>query len=684
MVVGKQPNHKDHDQALTTLLETARKYNARLNYEKLQSKQNEVEFFGETYTVNGCKPAKIKVQAIAEMPAPSCKKRVQSFIGMINYLPKFSARLSEPALPIREPAKDKVPFNQGPEHQAAFKLVKNEIITTPILAYYDPKKPTVLQTDASINGLGACLLQDEKQVYFASKALTESQQGYVAIELESLAVAWVMEKSHHFLYGNHFILETDQKPLETILARSLNQATPRLQRILIRTFFYNFTVHYLPGLKNQLADCLSRVGGLQDSIKLCKLNIYQITSQLNARSESLQQLQEASQTDDILAILKYTIQKGWPSTIKELPSKIQPYWTFRKELTIEDGLILKGTRIVVPSMKQAEILKLIHEGHLGLTKCKLRAKDTVYWSGLNDQLEKLELNCQLCLKYLQSKHKQPPQMSLGHEIPAFPWTKIAMDIFHFEGDSYLLLVDYTSRYPIIHKLTSMTAQHVMGHLKVIFSEYGWLDTIVSDNGPCYMAETFTKTMQEYRVNHITSSPHYPQSNGLEERSVQTVKNLFYKAREEGIDLYKALMIYCNMPLTSNLQSSMQILQNRVARSQLPMSNSVRRQLGLEAEKVRTKIKNDNLPLHDLHLGQDVMMQDLTSKRWSPAVITRLCNEPRSYQVTASDIMTHRKMQAYLKLYKPETKSSQDAKRCLMQPLTRTCDKTKRNDSIAIL
>ena len=76
-------------------------------------------------------------------------------------------------------------------------------------------------------------------------------------------------------------------------------------------------------------------------------------------------------------------------------------------------------------------------------------------------------------------------MSLGHEIPAFPWTKLATDIFHFEGDSYLLIVDYTSRYPVIHKLTLMTAQNVIGHLQVIFSEYGWPDTIVSDNGPCY-------------------------------------------------------------------------------------------------------------------------------------------------------------------------------------------------------
>ena len=208
---------------------------------------------------------------------------------------------------------------------------------------------------------------------------------------------------------------------------------------------------------------------------------------------------------------------------------------------------------------------MIHEGHLALTKCKLREKETVYWPSINNQLEKFILNCQLCPKHSQSKCKLTPNMSLGQEIPAFPWTKLATGIFHFEGDSSLLLVDYTSRYPVICKLTSMTAQHVIGHLKVIFFEYGWPDTIVSDNGSCYTTEAFTKAMQEYRVNHITSSPHYPQSNGLAEKFVQTVKSLFYKAREEGADLYKALMIYWNTPLTSNMQSLMQILQNRTAR-----------------------------------------------------------------------------------------------------------------------
>ena len=115
------------------------------------------------------------------------------------------------------------------------------------------RKQTVLQTDASINGLSAYLLQDEKPVYFACRALTEAQQGYVAIELESLAVAWVMDKFPYFLFASHFILETDQMPLEAILSKSLNHPTPRLQRILIRTFPYHFTMQYIPGLNNQLA-----------------------------------------------------------------------------------------------------------------------------------------------------------------------------------------------------------------------------------------------------------------------------------------------------------------------------------------------------------------------------------------------------------------------------------------------
>ena len=162
------------------------------------------------------------------------------------------------------------------------------------------------------------------------------------------------------------------------------------------------------------------------------------------------------------------------------------------------------------------------------------------------------LNCQLCLKNSQSKKKPDTSSLLGQEIPLFPWTKLAIDIFYFKGDLYLVLVDYTSHFPIVLKLKSMTAQHIIDHIKQIFAEYGWPYTIVSDNRPCYTSETFRKLMIEYRVNHITSLPHYPQSNCLAEKYVQIIKNLFYKAKEEQQDLHKFLMIYRNTPLSNHL------------------------------------------------------------------------------------------------------------------------------------
>ena len=113
---------------------------------------------------------------------------------------------------------------------------------------------------------------------------------------------------------------------------------------------------------------------------------------------------------------------------------------------------------------------MIHKGHLGLGKCKLLIKDTVYWPGINEELEKLVLKCELCLKYSKAKSKQPINMSLGQEILIHLWMKVATDIFHFERDSYLLIVDYMSRFPVVCKLTSTTVQQDASQMKVIFSE----------------------------------------------------------------------------------------------------------------------------------------------------------------------------------------------------------------------
>ena len=251
---------------------------------------------------------------------------------------------------------------------------------------------------------------------------------------------------------------------------------------------------------------------------------------------------------------------------------------------------MKDTWFVIPTKKHEVVLRVIQEGHLRINKYKLRSKDTVYWPGLIDQLERLILNCEHCLKYSHSKCKQEPSMSLGQEVHLHPWSKLATDIFHFHVASYLLIVDYTSRFPAVHKLSLMTGQHIANQCKLIFSEYGWPKTLISDNGQCYTSEAFTSLMKDYSVNHITSSLHYQQFNRLAEKFIQIVKSLFYKAKEEGKYLFKCLMICCNTLLASSMKSQMQILQSRSARADLPMSNTARQQLGLQSEDLEKLIK----------------------------------------------------------------------------------------------
>ena len=168
---------------------------------------------------------------------------------------------------------------------------------------------------------------------------------------------------------------------------------------------------------------------------------------------------------------------------------------------------MKGIRIDIPTTKQEAVLKIIHERNLGLNKCRLHAKETVCWPGLKDQLEKPVLNCELCLRYSLSKCKQKPTMFLEKEISLHPWTKLATNLFHFEGAFYLLIMDYTSRFPVVHKLSSMTGQHVAKHCKQVFSEFGWPETLISDNGPCYIVDALTSIMNAYHANHITSLSH---------------------------------------------------------------------------------------------------------------------------------------------------------------------------------
>ena len=166
----------------------------------------------------------------------------------------------------------------------------------------------------------------------------------------------------------------------------------------------------------------------------------------------------------------------------------------------------------------------------------------------------------------------------------------------------------------------MTQKAISHHMQSIFSKYRWPNTLVTDNGPCYTSKEFQLLMQTMSVNHLTSSPHYPQSNGLAEKFVGIIKNLFHKAKEEGQSPYTALMVYRNTPLNGTLQSPMQILQGRQAHTDLPLLHAAKVQRSINhapqptAEILRVKDKLLSSPTHDIPIGHNVMYREPSDKR----------------------------------------------------------------------
>lgn len=166
---------------------------------------------------------------------------------------------------------------------------------------------------------------------------------------------------------------------------------------------------------------------------------------------------------------------------------------------------------------------------------------------------------------------------LIHPIPSLPWSKVATDLFELDGFHYLIMVDYYSNFIEVASLKrDTTSQNVIKHLKENIARYGIMDMLISDNGLQYTSAEFKSFVASYGIEHITSSPLYSQSNGLAEKAVQTVKNLFKKCSESGDDVYLSLLDLRNTPRDEQIGSPMQRLMGRRAKTQLPMSDNLRK------------------------------------------------------------------------------------------------------------
>ena len=580
-----------HDHRLHAVLDRCEKINLTLNKDKCVFKAKEVTYIGHKLTQEGIKPNDEKIRAINDMPAPTDKKGVERLLGTINYLGKFIPNLSTVTEPIRVLLRKDVDFQWSHEQDKAFQEIKN-ILTKdggPILKFFDVHKPVTISCDASPTGLGGVLMQDGCPVAYTSRSLTEAESRYAQIEKELLAVQFSLERFNQYTYGKKVTIESDHKPLEAIVKKSLAAAPPRLQRILLRMQKYDYSLEYRPGKELFLPDMLSRAplsetadDNMEEDIAL---HVHLLTSSLPVSKSKLEEIKDVTADDQSLRELKETIKSGWPETKAQAPASIRVYWDVRSELSELDGIILKSERILVPSSMRKEMLERIHQGHMGIEKSKRRARDVLYWPGMNSQISDKIAKCSICLEHQKQNTKEP---MIPFRTPSKPWEMVATDLFTWDKAEYLIIVDYHSRFFEVAKLPDTKSTTVITHTKSAFARHGIPSELISDNGPQYSSKEFELFAKQWEFKHTTVSPLNPQANGLVEKAVQTVKNLLTKAKQDHRDPYLGLLEYRNTPI-DDIGSPAQLLMSRRLQSIIPTTDTQLQPKVLGPHKVKEKL-----------------------------------------------------------------------------------------------
>ena len=279
----------EHDRNFLAFMEKCMSNNPTLNSEKIEFKQSQVSFYGHCWSKHGITPDPKKIQALTHMEFPPDKETVRSFLGMINYLNRYSALSAHLTAPLSALTHQATDYKPGKVHFENFNQLRVEISNMKALPYFDVNAETTLQMDASKKGLRACLIKKGKVTCYASRALTKTEQNYQNLEQEALGTIWGMEKKHDFLYGKECTLETDQKSLESIYKEHMIDISPRVQRLIVRSFPYlPFKVVYKKGTDIPVADPLSHVTPMdqEDNIQLPIIAVNMITTWILMSVES--------------------------------------------------------------------------------------------------------------------------------------------------------------------------------------------------------------------------------------------------------------------------------------------------------------------------------------------------------------------------------------------------------------
>ena len=598
-----------------------------LNDTKEIAEEPKITFMGHLLTANGISPDPAKVTAIKNMPAPTDVSAVRRLCGTVQYLARFIPNLAQHLEPMRVLTRKNADWNWTAECQQAFEKIKNLITEDALLAYFDMNKELFLQVDSSQSGVGCFLHQDGRPIEYASKTLTDTQRRWAQIEKELLSVVIGLERFDQYTYGRKVIVQNDHKPLEQIIRKPLSQVPRRLQNLLMRLHRYDITFQYVEGTKLHVADTLSRAVAGNEAHEIPDLQIHIVSG---VSDTMMEKFREATKTDETLQRLACCIRDGgWQD---DQASSVTAFKPIKDTLSTEDGILYKGEQIIVPRSLRAEVKQKLHAAHLGYDSMMRRARSTIYWPGMKDEIKQLAETCDACQRRKPANQKEPLHQ---HEEGEAPWERVGIDFFDIKEHSYIVIVDYLSTYIEVEHMNSTTSQQTIKTLKKTFSRWGIPKELVSDNGPQLTSQEFKDFLKSWGIAHKPSDPLYPKGNGKAEAAVKVIKDMLQKCHENGDDPYMALLELRATPRQDVNMSPAEIMLGRQPRTLIPaktkstMSNKYQNLRDRRRESIKKCYDKGAKTLTEIATETPVYYKNAQDK-WCPGKVTR--KNGRKYQI----------------------------------------------------
>jgi transposase InsO family protein len=618
----------EHLQALEVVFSRLRRNGLKLKSSKCVFLVNEIKYLGYVLSKDGVKTDPDKVEAITKIPRPGNVTELRSFLGLINFFAKFVGQMSGRLVPLYKLLKKDVEWRWSNECEQAFEDIKRILSSAPVLAYYDPERPLTLTCDASARGVGGVLSQPnlsgrgERPVAYVSRTLTDAEKNYSQIHREALAIIFCVNKFHQYLYGRHFTLKTDHKPLVSIFGPHTGiptMAASRMERWALILASYTFTIEYVRTDENG-ADGLSRLPVFQNG-KTYPTAPEQTYLHFIQQALLLDYNEVCRQTarDPLVARVLRFIRDGWPRDCDI--EGLQPFYNRKDELYEELGCVMWGHRLVIPEMCKERVLRMLHEPHMGIVKSKALARSYVWWPGVDEAVERMCRECAVCAAHADAPPRQAPSM---WPWPDRQWSRIHLDFMGpILGKSYLVVVDAMSKWVEVFHMPSTTAGAVIAALCELFSRWGLPKQIVSDNGPPFSSTELRNYCQGLSIEHIFSAPYHPASNGLAEVTVKALKRVIKKAIHEKQDINKALwtylLYYRNTTHSTTGQSPAMLLQGRRLRTKL---DALKPDTASRVNKAQQQQRLAAGGAHrELNRSDDVWYrQYLKGEKWAPGQI----------------------------------------------------------------